>query len=676
MSTRKDLQIQSIQTNHMFIKPTDLTDWVMIKSGSFGVLHRADYLGTDVAVKSFLDITNQDSSFDLQKYVEREVDMLKDARHPNVVQFMGCSILNDEILLITEFVPGGNVKEWIQDESRPISDRMRISIAMDVAKAMAYLHSRGIIHRDLKTENLLVTDYKRIKVCDFGFSRPTPTNAQETRRLSFCGTDSYMAPEIILCIPFDHRIDVFSYGVILCELAMMKIAEGSVLSRQVPGFGISQDEVVGGVKERLGLDEQDEQDENELTPSTQTSDIGSVMRGFLEVAFGCADDDYALRMEWKTVMKKLKALEGEINRIEKEQGLSNEDTLIPSMSMPSIFSLTASHSYSAGLNKSANSSRIGGDRPLAATVLDAIAEVDDDKAESEPPCNRASTYNRILQDLGPQSKSEGDLVPRTSTDEISILPNNKSRGSGLQHSIPHKPVPVTGMHIFKLILKGSKCEVCDSNFLKVGDVGKPIKCHECGGLFHVGCEDSIPPSCGLPKELRTSLFPANPSLASSGSTIFNMSKSVLSLSNRLSMTRTSKKSVPTVFHAYDGDHFATQEFANAVNPDIHPPTPPLAKKKLRPLNLGFGTKTSPVNKSAPTLNQVDTTESKTYNYLFHDLNPQPNGHTSRILGSTRASVGEHLDFASEKQNIGKGGLDFDSRATLRAGASLDVVSTS
>ncbi|KAI9350335.1 kinase-like domain-containing protein, partial [Obelidium mucronatum] len=189
------------------------------------------------------DISKEEPSYDIQKYIEREVDMLKDARHPNVVQFMGCSLLNNEILLVTEFVCGGTVKEWIQDETRKMSDRLRVSIAMDVAKAMAYLHSRGIIHRDLKTDNLLVTENKRIKVCDFGFSRLAPTTAQEVRRLSFCGTDSYMAPEIILCTPFDHRIDVFSYGIILCELAMDKIAEGSVLSRTVPGFGIQQNEV-------------------------------------------------------------------------------------------------------------------------------------------------------------------------------------------------------------------------------------------------------------------------------------------------------------------------------------------------------------------------------------------------------------------------------------------------
>ncbi|KAJ3069933.1 hypothetical protein HDU98_007026 [Podochytrium sp. JEL0797] len=69
--------IASVQSNHMFIKPDDIVDRVMIKSGAFGVLHKADYLGTEVAVKTFLDIAKQESTFDLQKYIEREVGMLK-----------------------------------------------------------------------------------------------------------------------------------------------------------------------------------------------------------------------------------------------------------------------------------------------------------------------------------------------------------------------------------------------------------------------------------------------------------------------------------------------------------------------------------------------------------------------------------------------------------------------
>ena len=80
-------------------------------------------------------------------------------------------------------------------ESNPdASWRTRISFAEDAARAIIYLHNLNIIHRDLKSENLLVTENKRIKVCDFGFSRilPSSLSNEEKKRLSFCGTDAFM----------------------------------------------------------------------------------------------------------------------------------------------------------------------------------------------------------------------------------------------------------------------------------------------------------------------------------------------------------------------------------------------------------------------------------------------------------------------------------------------------
>ncbi|KAJ3321805.1 hypothetical protein HDU76_014021 [Blyttiomyces sp. JEL0837] len=155
---------------------------VQINAGSFGTLAKADYLGTEVAVKTFLDIKQQDVGFDVHKYIEREVNILKEVRHPNVVQFMGCTIHDNKVLVVTEYVPGGNVKEWILDHTRDLHHRMRVSIAIDVARAMAYLHAHGIIHR---------------------------------------------------------------YGVILCELSSRAAVDENlgILKRVIPGFGLDPDEV-------------------------------------------------------------------------------------------------------------------------------------------------------------------------------------------------------------------------------------------------------------------------------------------------------------------------------------------------------------------------------------------------------------------------------------------------
>ena len=91
----------------------------------------------------------------------------------------------------------GNFRIYIYDKTEPFPWRLRVSFATDVAHALAYLHACRCIHRDLKGENL-VTPNGRLKITDFRFARITARNADEIKRLTFCGTDSYMSPEILL----------------------------------------------------------------------------------------------------------------------------------------------------------------------------------------------------------------------------------------------------------------------------------------------------------------------------------------------------------------------------------------------------------------------------------------------------------------------------------------------
>lgn len=115
----------------------------------------------------FLDM-KEIPQFNLEKYTTREVAILKEARHPNVVQFLGSCINEGKIYVVTEFVNGGNLSEFLTDQNNDISWRMKLNFAQDCARALVYLHANNIIHRDLKSDNLLVTENKRIKICDFG----------------------------------------------------------------------------------------------------------------------------------------------------------------------------------------------------------------------------------------------------------------------------------------------------------------------------------------------------------------------------------------------------------------------------------------------------------------------------------------------------------------------------
>jgi LIM domain kinase 1 len=156
----------------------------------------------------------------------------------------------------------GNLRIYIYDKTKPFPWRLRVSFATDIARALAYLHARRCIHRDLKGENLLVTPNGRLKITDFGFARIAARNADEIKRLTFCGTDSYMSPEILLGDEFDLPTDVYSLGVIFCEILARKLADDftfkvgwllhsctptmplwTCTQRPAPSFNIDNDEV-------------------------------------------------------------------------------------------------------------------------------------------------------------------------------------------------------------------------------------------------------------------------------------------------------------------------------------------------------------------------------------------------------------------------------------------------
>ncbi|KAF8890614.1 kinase-like domain-containing protein [Infundibulicybe gibba] len=217
-------------------------DWKKLGSGSFGNVYKGNYLGIDVAIKEVLPSTE----YDVGKYFEREWRLMKECRHPNICLFIGLSRAPDpdnRIFIVSEFIENGNVRMYIYDKSKPFPWRLRMSFATDVARALAYLHARKCIHRDLKGENLLVTSNGRLRITDFGFARIAARNEEESKRLTFCGTDSYMSPEILLGDEFDLPTDIFSLGIIFCEIAARKLADDTHFKRHPPSFGIDEAEV-------------------------------------------------------------------------------------------------------------------------------------------------------------------------------------------------------------------------------------------------------------------------------------------------------------------------------------------------------------------------------------------------------------------------------------------------
>ncbi|KAG8773721.1 hypothetical protein FRC19_006544 [Serendipita sp. 401] len=217
-------------------------DWKKLGSGSFGNVYKGNYLGIEVAIKEVLPSTE----YDVAKYFEREWRLMKEARHPNVVLYLGLSRApppSNTIYIISEFIPSGNLRTYLFNKSLPLPWRLRLSFATDIARALAYLHARNCIHRDLKGENLLVTSNGRLKITDFGFARIAARNLEESKRLTFCGTDSYMSPEIQIGQEFGLPTDIFSLGVIFCEIISRRLADDHTFKRSPPYYEIDATEL-------------------------------------------------------------------------------------------------------------------------------------------------------------------------------------------------------------------------------------------------------------------------------------------------------------------------------------------------------------------------------------------------------------------------------------------------
>ncbi|KAJ4834286.1 copper transport protein ctr1 [Turnera subulata] len=225
----KDL---SLDVDDLDIPWSDLVLKERIGAGSFGTVHRADWHGSDVAVKILME---QDFHAERFKEFLREVAIMKRLRHPNIVLFMGAVTQPPNLSIVTEYLSRGSLYRLLHKSGarEALDERRRLGMAYDVAKGMNYLHKRNppIVHRDLKSPNLLVDKKYTVKVCDFGLSRLKANTFLSSK--SAAGTPEWMAPEVLRDEPSNEKSDVYSFGVILWELATLQQPWGNLNPAQV-----------------------------------------------------------------------------------------------------------------------------------------------------------------------------------------------------------------------------------------------------------------------------------------------------------------------------------------------------------------------------------------------------------------------------------------------------------
>ncbi|XP_041831435.1 serine/threonine-protein kinase PAK 6b [Melanotaenia boesemani] len=188
-----------------------LENYVKIGEGSTGVvcIAREQHSGRQVAVK-MMDLRKQQR----RELLFNEVMIMRDYRHPNVVEMFRSALVGEELWVIMEYLQGGALTHIIS-ETR-LDEEQIATVCEGVLQALSYLHAQGVIHRDIKSDSILLTLDGRVKLSDFGFCAQISKDVP--KRKSLVGTPYWMAPEVIAKTPYGTEVDVWSLGIMVVEM--------------------------------------------------------------------------------------------------------------------------------------------------------------------------------------------------------------------------------------------------------------------------------------------------------------------------------------------------------------------------------------------------------------------------------------------------------------------------
>jgi serine/threonine protein kinase len=257
--------------------------------------------GHEVAVKRLYE-----NNMKRTEQFMNEIEILAHLRHRNLVKLHGCTSRHSrELLLVYEYIPNGTVADHLhgrQSSSGLLTLPVRLSIAIETASALVYLHASDVIHRDVKTNNILLDNDFCVKVADFGLSRLFPTNVTHLTTAPQ-GTPGYVDPEYYQCYQLTDKSDVYSFGVVLIEL--ISALQAVDTNRRRHDINLSN----------MAVNKIQNHALNELVDPFLGFDQDFVVRRMVtsvaELAFRCLQQQREMRPTMEEVLEILKRIENE-----------------------------------------------------------------------------------------------------------------------------------------------------------------------------------------------------------------------------------------------------------------------------------------------------------------------------------------------------------------------------
>ncbi|KAK2358463.1 Protein kinase superfamily protein [Trifolium repens] len=285
----------------------------IIGEGGYGVVYQGQLInGNPVAIKKLLNNLGQ-----AEKEFRVEVEAIGHVRHKNLVRLLGFCIEGTHRLLVYEYVNNGNLEQWLHGAMQQygfLTWDARIKILLGTAKALAYLHEAiepKVVHRDIKSSNILIDDDFNAKISDFGLAKLLGAGKSHiTTRVM--GTFGYVAPEYANSGLLNEKSDVYSYGVLLLE---------AITGRDPVDYSRSAAEVnlVDWLKMMVG----NRHAEEVVDPNIETRPSTSALKRVLLTALRCVDPDSEKRPKMSQVVRMLESEEYPIPREDRRRRKSN-----------------------------------------------------------------------------------------------------------------------------------------------------------------------------------------------------------------------------------------------------------------------------------------------------------------------------------------------------------------